>query len=127
MRDPVPQSLRLRNRAAHVSKRSLEQQLRSKLEHARIPHARHLPEVARRETGADAVELRVIERVVRFKTQLEFALVLFAEDEAFEQRNVPVVAAGSAHHAAPQIAPCSESRCPEGAGIEPLRYCVRVG
>jgi len=100
--------------------RLLEDQLRAQLEDTRIEGARHLPEIAAAsgrsrdatskvvaETSvlSGASKLRVIPSVEAFGTELEGGTASFADDEALKEREVPVVAAGTAHGIETNITP----------------------
>src|SRR5450755_710235 len=71
----------------------LEVQLQPDLHYAWVEGRGELTEVAGAEVVADLVELRVVPGVERFGTELQAAAASFAEHEALEQREVPVVAA----------------------------------
>lgn len=96
------------------------------MEDARIPGGSHLAEVAGRKTGADIVKLRVVEAVEALRTKFNTASAGFIQDELLKERDIPVVAPGTAKSVLAQIAPLSDRRSGEYAGVEPFRDCSGV-
>ena len=74
----------------------LEVELRAELKDSRVEGRSDLAEVAGAATIADLVELRVIPGVERLHAEFQPAASGLAQDEALEQRQVPVVASRAA-------------------------------
>src|SRR5581483_2867966 len=68
----------------------------------------------------------MVERVERLKPYFESTPSGLADQEALEQRYVPVVASGTADRAFGQIAPGAECGCGEAIGGKPLVGRMRV-
>jgi len=100
--------------------------LRSQLEDSRIEGRSDLAEVGRTETVADLVELRVVPRVEAFRAEFEAAAASFVEHKALEQREVPVVAAGSAQGIVSCVAEGANRGVHECRCIEPLTDLVGI-
>src|ERR1700722_17303313 len=73
----------------------LEDDLAAELEFAVIECAGYLSEVAVGKAGVDAVELGVVKGVEGFCAKFEMRILLAAEGNAFEQREIPVEEAGA--------------------------------
>src|SRR5260370_24346066 len=97
-----------------------EHQLHTHLEDPRVPNRGDLTEVARRGSAADVVELGVVERVKALYAELQTASALFAEYEALEERDVPVIAARLAYLAGRERTPRPDRRCGKRARVRPL-------
>ena len=95
----------------------LENQLCSGLENARIEGTLILTEVACALVHADAAamvvtwELRVVPGVEALRTELEATPAILADDEALEEREIPVVPARTAHDIVPEIAIAVGASC----------------
>src|SRR4051812_48524361 len=80
-------------RAPRTTNVRLEVEFSSELQHARIPRTGRLPEGAAAEIRTDAIELGVVERVERLRTELEIQGL--ADLERLVNRRVDIEAAGS--------------------------------
>src|SRR4029077_7206817 len=96
----------------------LEVQLQPELHNARIEGRGELAEVAGGERVADLVELGVIPGVERLGAELQTAATSFAEDEALEQGDVPVVAAGATRYVVAQVSEGTNGRFRERTRID---------
>src|SRR6266852_3831783 len=101
-------------------KQFLEVQLQPKLHNARVPSRGELTEVAGTEIVADIMELGVVEGVKGFHAEFQTAAACFAEDKAFEQREVPIVAALSSRRVVTQIAEGAQGWKRKGRRIDIL-------
>src|SRR5712671_966035 len=98
----------------------LEVGLQCELQNAWV-EGRGVPaKVAGPEIAAHLVELGVIPRVESLDAEFHSAATSFAEDEALEQRQVPVVAAGTAHRVVAEVAKGTHRRSCKGGRIEVL-------
>ena len=83
----------------------LEKHLKAELNDAWIEHRCDLPEcVAIRPVCVDLVELRVIERVVRFGAELDSSAFSKWQGKRFEERNIPVSTSRPGYHSAALVA-----------------------
>jgi hypothetical protein len=104
---------------------SLEVQLASELQHARIPRGRGVSELAVAEVGTEVVELSVVESVERFRT--EFEVCALVNLERLVQRSVKVQTPRTNHNVLariPEAVVCAAGprrhRSGEDRGVEPL-------
>jgi hypothetical protein len=98
----------------------LEVRLQRELHNPRVEGRGVLAEVTRAKVAADLVELGVIPRIESLDAEFQSAATSLAEDEALEQREVPVVATGPTHRVVAQIAKRTQRRKRKGRGIEVL-------
>lgn len=96
-----------------VPRQKSELRFQSELEHSRVERGGDLSEIAVVHGSADVLKLRVVEDVEALCPELDLAASFLAEDEALEQGQVPVVAAGSLQRVQAQVAPL-----PDGWGAE---------
>src|ERR1700730_5440027 len=82
----------------------LEVELQPELHNTWVEGRGELAEVTRAEVGTGLVELGVIPDVERFGAEFQAAASRFAEDEALEQGDVPVVAAGATRSVVTEVA-----------------------
>src|SRR3954447_5349790 len=80
-----------------------KQELRAELEDARAEGAVQLSKVRSRHARAECIELRVVERIESFRTELEPRV--FSELECLEHCHVPVVAPRADHGVPRRSAP----------------------
>jgi hypothetical protein len=62
----------------------------------------------------------VVQEIKELGSELEIAATVFLEGEVFEQRDVPIVAAGAAHTVMRFVAPGPRSWHGENRSIEPI-------
>lgn len=84
------------NRLTIAPEERLEVQFSPKLKHSRIKGAGHLPEVAGTKRIADLIELSMVPGIEAFRTKFEPAASSFIQNEALEERQIPVVTSGAA-------------------------------
>src|SRR5437762_3408564 len=99
---------------------SLEDDLHPQLEDSRFEGRSDLAKFTVAEVGADVMELGVVPGVKAFRAKLQPTAARFAEDEALEQRHVPVIAARSPQGVVAQRTESTDCRSSKRGGIEPL-------
>src|SRR5579863_3928236 len=116
-----------------VQRSALEDQLRSELEHSRIIRGSNRAKVAGPESCADAAllfvpdELSMVPDVKALGAELETAAPRFADEEALEQRQVPVVATRTTDCVMTKITPGSERRSRKYRRVKPFVNFFRIG
>src|SRR5262249_38378614 len=99
--------------------RPLPQKLQRQLNVPRVARgAADSPELRRGNPRAGEAELGMVEEVEELGAELELALLV--ERESFEQREIPVVDAGTGHDVASGGAPAEARGWHEGIGAEPV-------
>src|SRR5947208_5802893 len=100
----------------------LEDDLHPQLEDSRFEGRSDLAKFTVAEVGADVVELGVVPGVKAFRTELQATAARFAEDEALEERHVPVIAAWSPQGVVAQRTEGTVCRRSKRGAIEPMGY-----
>lgn len=107
-------------------RKRLKIELATKLKYSWIECRGNLAKVVRPEGSADLVELGVVPGVEALGAQLKPTFARLAQNEALEQRKIPVVAARAPQGVVPCSAPVAEGGRSERPYIEPLADLVRI-
>src|SRR5262249_18780008 len=114
------------NLARRIVRRS-EIKLCAKLEDSGVKGAGNLAEIIGAKAVAYLVEFCMVPGVEALSTKFKATAPGLVQDEAFEQRQIPVVASRSAQRIMRSVTPRTRGRKCKRCGIEPLAGGSRIG